>query len=367
MAEVIIVGAGIIGSAIALELQRRSVQTLLLERSIPGAESSSAAAGMLAPQLEAHAEDDSFELGLFSRALYPEWARSIESLSGLGVDHRVDGAVQLYESEAAQAQALQRCAWQKRRGLSVEPWDDAQLRRTFPGIADRFSGALYYPQEGQIDPRKLMRALSVATRRAGAQHRAATVSRIVVEDDRVRGVALDGELLQADRVIVAAGAWSSRISGAPLPLQSVGPARGQMLALDLGAPRFAPYLWVPGGYLVPRLDGRLLVGATVERVGFEKKITARGVCGLLNAVLQTFPGMGDAPVLETWSGLRPWTPDERPIFGESAVGGLYFATGHYRNGILQAPATAQILADIVTGKESDRAFATAFSPARFSE
>ena len=365
MAQAIIVGAGIIGSAIALELERRGIHCQLLERAVPGAESSSAAAGMLAPQLEAHADDPAFALGLWSRALYPAWIEALEAASGLEVGYARDGGVALYATAEEAARASESAAWQRARGLRVEALDEEALRGALPGLGEAYRAGLFFPDEAQVDPRRLMAALAAATRAAGATHHTgAVVERLLVRGERVTGVQVRGGVLEADAVILAAGAWSCRIEGAALPSGAVEPARGQMLCLDAGRPPFGPFVWSGRGYLVPRRDGRVLVGATVERAGYEKVVTAGGIAGLLGAALDAFPGLSGAPLLETWAGLRPWTADGAPILGAAARGGLFYATGHHRNGILQAPATARLIAALITGESPELDLAP-FSAARF--
>lgn len=350
MHDVVIIGAGIIGSAIALELERRGKSALLLEKAIPGAESSSAAAGMLAPQVESRVPDPGFELGLYSRGLYPAFIEALRAPAGLDVGYRVDGAIHPVTSDAELERLDAAIAWQRERGLRVELIDAARVRRHVPGIREDAAGALFFPDEGQVDPRILMRALALATRRSGVTAMTGkTVRRILGGAGGVEGVELEDRTVACGRVIVAAGAWSALIEGSTLPRGTVQPARGQMLALDAEAPPFLPYLWTGRGYIVPRRDGRVLIGATVELAGYEKAVTAGGLLGLLQIAVDAVPALANARVVETWCGLRPWTPDHLPILGATAMPGLYVATGHYRNGILQAPATARLIADLVCG------------------
>lgn len=350
MADVVIVGAGIIGSSIALALQERGVSTLLLERAVPGAESSSAAAGMLAPHLEAHGPDAPYALGVESLARYPGWAERIKTLSGLDTGYQRDGAVRLL-TEANADDAEREIAWQIERDVPIERLDRRALERLVPGVATRFDAGLFFPREAQVDPRRLMRALSAATEQAGAEHLSGvTVRSILAEDGHATGVELDDRVLRATRIVVAAGAWTSLIPGSSLPKEAVKPARGQVVSLDAKKRPFAPFIWTEGGYLVPRPDGRVLVGATVELVGYDKSVTAGGVRRLLGAAIDSFPALAEARLVETWAGLRPFTSGDHPLIGETGIEGLYMATGHYRNGILQAPMTAELIADLVTGR-----------------
>jgi glycine oxidase len=365
MAEVVIVGAGIIGTAIAVELLARGQRVTLLERAVPGAESSSAAAGMLAPQLEAHAADSSFALGLHSRTLYRSFTERLEEITGIHVAHHVDGALALAPGTEDLDRLATNTAWQAGLGLRQERLDPGALRDLSSALRPDLPGALFYPDEGQVDPRALMRALAFAAAKLGARIISGrTVKKIATRGGRVEGVELvDGHVI-ADVVVVAAGAWTSLVPGAIESRTAIEPVRGQMLSLLAKERPFAPLLFTPSGYLVARADGRVLVGATVERTGFEKGLTAIGLHRLLDTALSWVPGLAPAPILETWSGLRPGTPDGAPLLGETRARGLFLASGHYRNGVLQAPATAAAIADLVTGA-SPAIDLSPYDPSRF--
>lgn len=350
MADVVIVGAGIIGSSIALALQERGLSTLLLERAVPGAESSSAAAGMLAPHLEAKRPDAAYTLGVESLARYRGWTEQLRTLTGLDAGYQEDGAVRLLTA-SSRSEAEGEVAWQVERDVPVELLERAALEELLPGVAKRFEAGLFFPREAQVDPRRLMRALAAATARTGSEPLCgATVRSILSERGRVTGVELDDRTLTAGTVVLAAGAWTSLIPGAGIPKQAVKPARGQVVALEARQRPFGPFVWAEGGYLVPRVDGRVLVGATVELVGYDKSVTAGGVHRLLGAAVDAFPALAEAKLVETWAGLRPFTEQDHPLIGATSVEGLYVATGHYRNGILQAPMTAELIADLITGR-----------------
>jgi glycine oxidase len=305
---------------------------------------------MLAPQTETQSPDAGFELGLLSRSAYAAWVEQVHELSGLDVGYRVDGGLRPATSDAEIDRVMKQVSWQIARGLRVERLDREQVIQMVPGIRRDCAGGVFFPDEAQVDPRLLMRALSLATIEKGSTHLSGTtVRRIRIESGSVVGVELYDRLLATDRVVIAAGAWSALIEGTDLPIGAVQPARGQMLALDAGHAPFRPYVFAQKGYLVPRRDGRVLVGATVELAGFDKAVTAGGMYDLLSGALETVPDLASARVAESWSGLRPWTPDHLPILGSSQVEGLYLATGHYRNGILQAPATAMLIADVIIG------------------
>lgn len=366
MQDVVIAGAGIIGSSIALELTSRGISPLLVDRTIPGAESSWAAAGMLAPQLEHSEGNAAFELGLLSRALYPEWVREIREVSGIDPEFRVDGALRPFSSESELDLISSAIAWQSTRGLRVERVDRASLRNMVPGARRSVVGGLFFPDEGQVEPRLLLRALSFATARRGVKHLAgAAVRRVGIEHGRVTHVELEDRELVASTLIIAAGAWSSLIEGSSLPRGTVRPARGQMAALEGGPPAFSPFVATPKGYIIPRRDGRVLIGTTVEMVGYERAVTAAGLHEILAHAIDLLPELGRARILETWCALRPWTSDHRPIIGPTSIEGLYLATGHHRNGVLEAPATARIIGDLLSG-QAPPMDVRAFSAARFA-
>lgn len=341
--DVVVVGGGLIGVTCALELARRGRRVLVLERGVPGAEASGAAAGILGAQLEAHEPGAEAELLLESRAMYPAFAASLEAETGVSVGLRRCGVLRACAPGAAHE--LERAVtWQRARGLSVE-WLDAPVE---PAVSDALTQAVRFADDGQIDPPKLFAAASIAAARAGVVLRPATeVRRVLVERDRAVGVELGGgEALRAPDVVLAAGAWSSCLGGAPV--DDVRPVRGQIVELGLPAPLFSHVVFGPGAYLVPRADGRVLVGSTMEHVGFERRVTAGGARDLLDAAVTIVPGLRDATLLGSWSGFRPHSP-RGPRVGASGVDGLTLATGHHRNGILLAPVTAARVADAITG------------------
>jgi glycine oxidase len=218
-----------------------------------------------------------------------------------------------------------------------------------------------------VDNRRLVRAVHAACTAAGVRIEAAGVEAIEVDSRRVRGVRTSHGFIAAPVVINAAGAWAGDLDGIPAGARvSVAPVKGQMVALGTSRSLLRRVLWVPGAYIVPRADGRILIGATVERAGFDVRVTAQGVQTLLDAALRAVPELGDLAVTETWAGLRPGSADGLPFIGATALDGYFVATGHYRYGILCAPATAHLLADAVEGRSSS-AYADAFSPLRRAE
>ena len=324
-----------------------SIPVTVLERSIPGAEASSAAAGMLAPQFEASGPGPMLDLCLLSRMAWPKWAAELQSKSGVDVGYLPSGGLQVAFTEDEVHALDAKVAWQKAHGLRAELVTDASLRELEPALSPKALAASDFPDDHQVDPRKLMRALAVAATRAGVKFRSGTVRSLLEKEGTVTGVDLDGEKLEASLVVLAAGAWSGLVAGAEIDPARVKPVRGQMMELQLRAPIFRRLLKSASGYLVPRADGSVLVGSTMEMVGFDKNVTAEGLSKLLAAAIQLTPQLASAPVTSTWAGLRPWTDDQLPFLGEGAKAGLLLATGHFRNGILLAPITARLLGQVV--------------------
>ena len=345
--DVIIVGAGIIGCSVGRELARRRLRVLVLDRQEPGKEASWAAAGMLTPAAESVEALPLVPLAKASLALYNEFIEQIEHSTGRATDYRRDGALEVFFGERAEERRAEWLATFRGSGFKPEPLSAADLRRLEPALAaDAAAGALL-ADEGAVDNRLLSQAVADAARREGAEVRAGVdVVRILSSGGRAAGVETRQGPFAARHVVLAAGSFTSQIEGAERYAPTI-PARGQMAALR---PAGGPLRRVVRGpaYLVPRADGRLLVGATVERVGYEKAVTPAGIGRLLTDAGRMIPALADAPIVETWSGLRPDTPDHLPVLGPTDVEGLWFATGHFRNGILLAPATARALGEWIT-------------------
>jgi glycine oxidase len=347
--RVVIVGGGVMGCAIALRLAQRGLAPLVLERSVPGAEASSAAAGILAPQQEAEGDGPMLELGLKSRALFPRLVEELRELTGVDVGYRASGLLALF-SENDREKFVARAAWQKARGLRVELLEREEARTLEPAIGDA-AGALHFPDEAQVDPPLLVRALQLAAARAGAEFVSSYVRHIAHEGGRVRAVELESERVDTGVVVIAAGSWSSLVEGAGLPSRAVRPMRGQMVELETRPAPFSRVLFGAGGYLVARSDGRVVAGSTMELAGFRKEVTAAGLESLLAMVRKNVPALGDAPVRRFWAGFRPFTDDHLPFLGPTAIDGLHLATGHFRNGILLTPITADAVAAAIAGEK----------------
>jgi glycine oxidase len=355
---VAIIGAGVIGLAIAWRLAQRGAKVTVFDKGTAGSGASYAAAGMLAAHLEAEPREESLvALNRGSQALWPAFAAELEAASGLAVDLRTEGTLLLALTGDDQSRLKHVLAFQKSLGLPLEWLTTAEVRRREPHLTPSISGAIFSPQDHQVDNRAVAAALREAALKAGVTLRENTpVERIVTSDHRVTGVGIAGEMVSADIVILAAGAWSRGIAGLPTAsLPPVRPVKGQMLALrmDPQAPLLTHVVWAPGAYLVPRNDGRLLIGATVEEKGFDPNLTAGGQLALLEATWRALPGIEELPIHEMWVGFRPGSRDDAPIIGESSVPGLIYATGHYRNGILLTPVTAEAIAALVMDGKAD--------------
>jgi glycine oxidase len=350
--DVLVVGAGVIGCATALELARRGVRTTVLERSVPGAEASSAAAGMLGAQVEAHAPGPFADLCIASRARFADWAARLRELSGIDIEHRVCGITKVAVDASGEAELEAHAHWQRSAGQRVELLSARSAREIEPTLGERVVGAAHYPDDGRVDPPRLLRALRIAAERCGAVFRSGSiVERIVVAEGRARGVVLDGaEHLASEHVVVAAGSWASLVGGTPLPHGAIRPARGQIVEVTLPCPILRGVVWGPGAYLSPRDDGRVLIGATMEFVGFERAVTAGAVRDLISAATRLVPALERAEWSRAWAAFRPHTSRDAPYIGRSAVPGIWLAAGHFRNGILLSPITAEILAARILGE-----------------
>ena len=348
--RVLVVGGGVMGCASALELAARGAKVVVLERSVPGAEASSAAAGVLGAQIEAKPGSAMIDVFARARAAYADWARELRARTGIDIGHRVSGLLSVAMGEDEQRELARAVDWQRAQGLRAELLTDGEARRVEPELGPGIRAAAYYPDEAQVDPPALLRALVASVAKAGVEVRSgATVQKLLIESGRCRGVSLDGEPLGADATVLAAGSWSSLVPGVPESVPRVRPIRGQIVQLDERPPRVsAMVVTASGAYLVPRGDGRVICGSTMEPVGFQRGVTAAGIHAILDGVLRAVPSLAAAEVTATWSSFRPYAGEGTTwLVGASPVPGLFLATGHHRNGILLAKATAERVADAV--------------------
>lgn len=368
-ADVVVVGGGVIGLAIARALALRGVtNVILIERARLGAEASSAAAGILGPQAEANQADEFFQLACQSRDLYPTFSAALREESGIDIELDQTGTLYLALTEQDEAEIAHRYEWQTRAGYEVEPLTGEEARMFEPCISAATRSALRFPREMQVENRRLVAALASANEQLGVR----LVPNCDVRSlrtERGRVVAVETSLgpVNTPTAIIAAGAWSSFISVADisLPPVRIEPVRGQMLCFETN-PRLARHvIYSPRGYLVPRSDGRFLGGSTSEQAGFDKQVTAAGVRALTEQSIEMVPGLSEVPLIDSWAGLRPHAADDWPVLGKSGgVEGLIYATGHYRNGILLAPVTGDLIAaTVVSGRPAS--LMEPFTPDRF--
>lgn len=343
-ADVLIVGAGVIGCSIARELNARGVPVVVVEAGRPGREASWASAGMVAPQDPVN--EPLLDLCLRGRDLYPGFVRDLEEETGIDLGFRQDGSVDVALDEPGLEQLAASAAWSRRVGLPCELLDAEELGRRVPGVSKRALGGLFAARDAWIDNCRLMEALVGSLARRGVEIRSGEpVVRFTGGEERVDGVRTQRGRLRAGAVVDAAGAWSSLIGGVPREELRVRPVRGQMILLEPDGPPLPHILDAGGIYLVPRGPRRILIGSTVERVGFKRAVTAAAVARLLRRAIRVLPGLSRARIAGAWCGFRPHAGRLEPVVGPSKRAGLWYATGHYREGILLAPASARDLAD----------------------
>jgi glycine oxidase len=352
--DVIVVGAGIIGCAVGRELARRGARVRIFESRTVGAGATQASAGVLAPYIEASHDGPLFDLTVRSLGMYDAFVREVSDESGLAIEYRRCGTLEVALDAAAAARL--RALLPVLEGRSDVRWlDPNTARQREPALPESIEGALHSASHGYVVVPALTDALAWAALRHGVQLEAAHgVSAVRREGRRIAVVTEDGTVWRADAVVVAAGSWSSRLGAPDLPGDAVRPVRGQLLRLAWRGRPLSHVIWGTDCYVVPWENGIVLVGATVEDVGFDERATAAGVRDLLDAVCDLLPEAWGATFVEARVGLRPATPDGLPVIGRSrTLPGLVYATGHYRNGILLAPLTAQLVADLVIDGRED--------------
>jgi glycine oxidase len=366
--DVVIVGAGAIGLACAWRAAQRGLRVLVLERDQPGSGASGVAAGMLAPVGEATwGEDRLLEAALASHAAWPGFADELAAASDLDTGFIPGGALHVALDRDEAAELRRRYELMASLRLDAEWLGASECRALEPGLHPRIHGGVHAPHEAGVNPAGLVAALRVAAERAGAEIvTGAEVTRAVVDGSRIEGVeTADGELHIAGATVLAAGAWSGTAAWLPEAARPpVRPVKGQILTLR-GRPPADRIVVSERVYLVPRADGRLVAGATVEELGFDTRVTAGGVHELLREAYRTLPDVAELELERAVAGLRPGTPDNAPVVGPGELDGLVLATGHFRNGILLTPLTATGVAAILCGEERPAELAVA-DPARFA-
>lgn len=354
--DTLIIGGGIMGLAIAVELKRQGAQVTVVSKDFMQA-ASHAAAGMLAPMAEQLASPPLLDLCLRSRWLYPEWTQKLEELTGIDTGYLPCGILAPVFERSPEVKSTAQQVW----------LDQPAINQYQSGLGEGVVGGWWYPEDGQVDNQCLMRSLLQAAQTLGIEIKEGVrVKAIQQQQGQVSGVLTDLGLLTAANYVLAAGSWSNQLL--PLPVR---PIKGQMLSLRMPQQLHQPFplqrvLYGDGIYLVPRQDGRLVVGATVEEVNWTPFNTPQGIQSLLAKAIALYPAVAEWQIEEFWWGFRPGTADQLPILGRSACDNLYLATGHYRNGILLAPITASLITDLILHQKSDPLLA-AFSYQRFEQ
>ena len=371
--DVAIVGGGVIGLAVGWRAAQRGLRVTVLERGALGHGTSRVAAGMIAPISEARpTEQPLLALNLASTRLYPAFVSELIDASRSDPGYLACGTITAAR-DPDEADALDReLAMRRSLGLPVQRLRASEARRLEPALAPGLRLALEVPDDHAIDPRKLTEALGIAASQAGAELRPGTeVAGVAVADGRVSGVRLaDGSALSAENVVVAAGVWSGQLTGLPEEARvPIRPVKGQILRLrdPAGPGLLSRALRMQGaGYIVPRGDGRYVLGATVEERGFDTTVTAGPLFELLRDAIELLPALSELVIDEFSAGLRPGTPDNGPALGPAATPGLQWAAGHYRHGIMLTPITAEIVVGALLGEQPSE-LGSAFSPTRFAK
>jgi glycine oxidase len=363
MADVIVVGAGLIGCGIAFELAKRGASVIVYDRAEPARAASWAGAGMLAPFSEEMPDDAMLALCRDSLERFPAFVAELRERVGVDARFRREGTLHVALDDSRMAVLAAHAETYRANGGDVHLLDRSAVLARESMLAKDLVGGVFVANEAQVDNRRLGRALVAACESLGVRFQRVDDLALEADERRVRGVRTPLGFDAAASVVNAAGAWAGALVGVPeFARVAVRPIAGEMLAIALPANAMRALVWLGHRYLVPRGDGRLLVGATVEDRGFDARVTAAGLHDLLDAALAVAPALASFAVVETWAGLRPGSPDGRPVLGATRLDGYYVASGHYRNGILLTPVTAQALAELIVEGRSEAI--AAFSPAR---
>ncbi len=352
---IVIIGAGLIGLSTAYELAKRGAEVRVVEAYDSVASASWAGAGRLAPFTDSEGGDEEQEEFLAAAlGTYQVFVKELHKRTGIDPCLRVDGIIEVAHDEFAAVRLRDRAEALVARGIHAHWFDATEIRGLEPGLGPATVGASVVEDEGQIDCRFLGRSLRAACVDVGVRLEEQT-GPIALEANasRVLGVRAGENFVAAESVVNAAGAWSGELAGVPPHVRiPIIPVKGQMLAIATPRPLLKRLVSVPGAYVIPRTDGSVLIGETVEDAGFDVEVDPAAIERLREAAVRAIPALGDLAVSGAWAGLRPRSPNGRPYIGETALDGYYVASGHYRNGILLAPATALAIANVIEGKAS---------------
>lgn len=366
--EILIIGGGIIGLSIARELHKTGVRRItIVERGVIGREASFAAAGMLAPNAETDRIDDFYNFCSESNGSYPQFAAELLEETGINIELDRSGTLYAAFTECDSKELRKRFEWQRNAGLHVELLSAEDTLKAEPAISPKVREGLFFPNDWQVENRKLLAALRKFAELNGIVIREQTeIQTLRMGNGRILGAAGRTGTFHANTTILATGAWTSLIKLGEMPVPvKIKPVRGQMISYHPREKLFNRVIYSPRGYIVPRADGRILAGATVEDAGFDTSVTGAGIEQLRGAAVEIAPGLASLEIKDKWAGLRPFAEDSLPVLGEIAgLENLFIATAHYRNGILLAPLTARILAERIAEKKVSE-YLKIFGPQRF--
>ena len=362
--DAVVAGGGVIGASIALELAEAGLKVALYDAREPGREASWASAGMISPAPENPGMIPFVPISLASVALYPNFIQKVEAISGMDVGYRKDGALDAILDGNVEEELSTVIALQHGVGLRAEALTAQQAREMEPSLTEEIEAAIFRPDEASLDNRVFTDAVITAALYRGVQIFAKNGAKSLwKENGRCKGLILENSRVEAKWTIIAAGCFSARIEGVA-PYAPVFPAKGQMIALRCDPVEIEHVLWLEHTYLVPRNDGKIIAGSTIERTGFDHDVTAAGMKKILGEAIRLAPELQQARIEETWAGLRPDSPDHLPILGPTDIDGLLIATGHFRSGILLAPITAVLMREWICSQRVSVDWER-FSPMRF--
>ena len=367
--KAIVMGGGIIGCSVAWRLAAEGIVTTVLERGRVGQEASWAAAGMIAPQAEAEGPGPFFDFCMKARDTFDGILDRLVREGGVDPEYDRAGILYVALDTDERVQLERRARWQRSVGAPLEELSGAEARRVEPMLSPEAVYAIHMPTNRRTDNRKLTQAYAAAARKAGAEFvEGARVEALATRGERAVGVLMDdGSTLEADVVVNAAGAWAGEIRGLEADRVKLHPVRGQIVCFEVAPETIGPALFSLRGYVVPRRDGRLLAGSTMEEAGYDKSVTLAGLDKIARGAAAIVPTLGAATFREAWAGLRPATRDLLPVLGFSpSVSNVLWAAGHFRSGILLSAITGEIIADLVKGRRPAVEF-SAFCAARFRE
>lgn len=352
MKKIIVIGAGIIGLSISFYLKKHNFDVTVIDKNKAGTEASYAAAGMLAAQSEFDFYEDFMDFCIKSRDMYSDFCKDIENASGIDVEFRKCGMIRPALNEEQEKHLKNSYEWQKNKNFEVEFLSGDELRKLEPNLSEKILSGLHTKNDSQVNNKKLMEALIAANKKNGDKIiENCEVKEYLIKGNKINGVKTNNGTFNADIVINASGAWSSLISQDLIPNFEVKPIHGQMVSLQadkkiLDKVIFASILG-KGGYIVPRKNNEIILGSTMDDIGFEKRITEEGISGILEKAYEIIPELKNLQIKEKWSGFRPYAADKLPIIGKTNVENLILATAHGRNGILLPPITAKAVEELV--------------------